>query len=114
MLIEGPLRISVVNPEDGQGWMLVIAFKQEFQAMGIPEQAVQFREYVQDLNATIYGLGSADEQNRAGMLIIQQIVEQILPHIESGDLVLEENIIIQIQQNSQVVALSDLLGSLEG
>ncbi|MCP4239952.1 MAG: transcriptional regulator, partial [bacterium] len=47
--------------------------------------------------------------NRAGMLIIQQIVEQLLPHVEAGDLEIAESIIIQIQQNSQVVALTDLL-----
>jgi hypothetical protein len=108
MLIEGPLRISVAETTDGQGWVLVLAFKPEFQALDIPAQGAQFRDYLQRLNDDIAGLKD-DDHNRAGMLIIQQIVEQLLPHVEAGELEIAESIIIQIEQNSQVVALTDLL-----
>jgi len=108
MLIEGPLRISVAENADGQGWVLVLAFKPEFQVLDVPAQGAQFRDYLQSLNDDIAGI-SEDDQNRAGMLIIQQIVEQLLPHVAAGELEVEESIIIQIQQNSQVVALTDLL-----
>ena len=108
MLIEGPLRISVAETTDGQGWVLVLAFKPEFQSLDIPAQGAQFRDYLQGLNDDIAAI-SDDDHNRAGMLIIQQIVEQLLPHVEAGELEVEESIIIQIEQNSQVVALTDLL-----
>jgi len=108
MLIEGPLRISVAENADGQGWVLVLAFKPEFQVLDVPAQGAKFRDYLQSLNDDIAGI-SEDDQNRAGMLIIQQIVEQLLPHVAAGELEVEESIIIQIQQNSQVVALTDLL-----
>jgi len=109
MLIEGPLRISVAEATDGQGWVLVLAFKPEFQALDVTAQGLQFRDYLQRLNTDIQGVTANDDPNRAGMLIIQQIVEQLLPHVEAGELDIEESIIIQIQQNSQVVALTDLL-----
>ncbi len=109
MLIEGPLRISVAEATDGQGWVLVLAFKPEFQALDLPAQGEQFKQYLQGLNGDIETVAADDDHNRAGMLIIQQIVEQLLPHVEAGDLDVAESIIIQIQQNSQVVALTDLL-----
>ncbi len=108
MLIEGPLRISVAETTDGQGWVLVLAFKPEFQVLDVPTQGAQFQDYLQQLNDDIASLDEGDH-NRAGMLIIQQIVEQLLPHVAAGELEIEESIIIQIQQNSQVVALTDLL-----
>ncbi len=109
MLIEGPLRISVAETTDGQGWVLVLVFKPEFQALDVPAQGAEFIEYVQGLNADIESISAEDDPNRAGMLIIQQIVEQLSPHIVAGELEIEESIIIQIQQNSHVVALTDLL-----
>ena len=108
MLIEGPLRISVAENADGQGWVLVLAFKPEFQVLDVQAQGAQFRDYLQRLNDDIAGIVE-DDHNRAGMLIIQQIVEQLLPHVAAGELEVEESIIIQIEQNSQVVALTDLL-----
>ncbi len=109
MLIDGPIRVSVAEAADGQGWVLVLAFKQEFQALDQAAQAEQFKGYLQRLNEDIAGIAAEDDPNRPGMLIIQQIVEQLLPHIEAGELDPGESIIIQIQQNSQVVALTDLL-----
>jgi hypothetical protein len=109
MLIEGPIRVSVAETADGQGWVLVLAFKPEFQALDIAAQAEEFRDYLAGLNADIAGITAEDDPNRPGMLIIQQIVEQLMPHIAAGELELSESIIIQIQQNSQLVALTDLL-----
>lgn len=109
MLIEGPIRVSVAEAADGQGWVLVLAFKPEFQVLDQTAQAEQFKGYLQQLNEDIAGITAEDDPNRPGMLIIQQIVEQLLPHIEAGELELSESIIIQIQQNSQLVALTDLL-----
>jgi len=52
-----------------------------------------------------------DERNRAGMAIIYQFADQLLPHILSGDLALEERIVLQIRQEAQAVALTDLLAT---
>lgn len=109
MLIAGPIRVTVAESADGQGWVLVLAFKPEFQALDMAAQADEFQDYLDGLNAGIAGITAEDDANLPGMLIIQQIVEQLLPHIAAGELELSESIIIQIEQNSQVVALTDLL-----
>jgi len=111
MLIEGPLKIAIAEPEDGQGKVLVIGFQPEFQSLNLAAQASHFRAYLTELQGYIESPGSTDERNRAGMLIVQQIAEQLLPHIESGDLALEETMTVQIRQSEQAVAVVDLLAS---
>ena len=109
MLIEGPLKIAIAEPEDGQGKVLVIGFQPDFQALDLSGQSRRFRAYLETLKQNIEAPEATDERNRAGMLIVQQIAEQLLPHIESGDLVLEETMTVQIRQNEQAVAVTDLL-----
>lgn len=108
MLIEGPLKISVAPPAGGQGRILVIGFTPEFQSLDLAEQGEEFGIYLQTLNEGI-NLLSPEDPNHQGMLIVQQICEQLHPHIASGDLVVEEPITIQIEQQ-QAVAITDLLG----
>ncbi|MCB1830051.1 MAG: transcriptional regulator [Chromatiaceae bacterium] len=109
MLIEGPLNIAIAEPADGQGKILVIGFQPEFQQLDLAGQSRQFNAYLEMLEESITGDDQIDERNRAGMLIVQQIAEQLLPHIESGDLALEETMTVQIRQSEQVVAITDLL-----
>ena len=109
MVIEGPMSITVADPADGQGKVLVLAFRPEFQALEMAEQGARFREYLENLAREIAAIPDESDRNRAGMLIIQQIGEELLPHIEAGELALEESIIIQIRQEGQAVALTDLL-----
>ena len=109
MLIEGPMNITITDPADGQGKVLVIIFTPEFQALPLEQQGRRFQEYMAKLAGHINGDDPVDEKNSAGMAIIYQFAEQLLPHIVSGDLALEERIVLQIRQESQAVALTDLL-----
>ncbi len=109
MKIEGPMNITIADPADGQGKLLVIQFTPEFQALETTQQSAEFKAYIEHLAEQISAITSEADQNRAGMLIIQQFAEQLLPHIDQGELALEEQIVLQIRQASQVVALTDLL-----
>ena len=40
------------------------------------------------------------DPNRQGMLTIQQIAEELLPHIESNEIPLEDAIIVKLQENN--------------
>lgn len=111
MLIEGPMNITISDPADGQGKVLVILFTPEFQALTLAEQGTQFQNYMGLLARHIDSKDAVDERNRAGMAIIYQFAEQLLPHILSGDLALEERIVLQIRQEAQAVALTDLLAT---
>jgi hypothetical protein len=111
MLIEGPLKIAIAEPADGIGKILVMGFQPDFQALPLPQQGEVLRRYLFDLEAAAMAIADPDDRNRVGMLIVQQIAEQLLPHVEAGELALEETITVQIRQDDQAVALTGLLGS---
>ncbi|TVO78387.1 transcriptional regulator [Sedimenticola selenatireducens] len=111
MLIEGPMNITISDPADGQGKVLVIVFTPEFQSLTVEEQGAQFQAYMAMLAQHINSQDAVDARNRAGMAIIYQFAEELLPHIVSGDLALEERIVLQLRQEAQAVALTDLLAS---
>ena len=71
MLIEGPLKIEIAEPADGQGKILVMAFQPDFQALEPATQAGRFRDYLSTLGRYTRGELPLDERNRAGMLQVQ-------------------------------------------
>ena len=111
MLIEGPMNISIAEPADGKGKVLVILFTPEFQALSLAGQGEVFRDYLQMLSDEIAAIDSEEDRNRAGMIIVQQFAEQLYPHITNGELALEERIVIQLRQETQAAVLVDLLGN---
>jgi hypothetical protein len=108
MQIEGPLRFSVAQDEQGNGYELFLDFQEDFRALSLPQQDQAFRDYLVDLGNQLAEM-AMDARNRQGMLIAQQIAEQLQPHISSGDLALSETINIHIRAGSPEVSLIDLL-----
>ncbi len=98
MLIEGPLNISVVDTDTGER-ELHLKFSAEFKALKLNQQCDSFHEFIHYLKTEIDILEESDP-NRHGMLTIQQIAEQMLPHIESNEIPLEDAIIVNIQADS--------------
>jgi hypothetical protein len=87
---------------------LHIDFTSEFQALEPSSQAQQFQDYLQELQRNIASLPEEDP-NRAGMLIVQQISEQLSPHIQRGDLELAETIIVEMGRDHSSDSLMNLL-----
>ena len=98
MLIEGPLNISVVDTDTGER-ELHLKFSAEFKALKLNQQCDSFHEFIHYLKTEIDILEESDP-NRHGMLTIQQIAEQMLPHIEANEIPLEDAIIVNIQADS--------------
>ena len=98
MLIEGPLNISIIENETG-GRELHLKFSPEFKALKLNQQCDSFHEFIHYLKSEIDVLEESDP-NRHGMLTIQQIAEQLLPHIESNEIPLEDAILVNIQADS--------------
>lgn len=107
MEITGPLKIGVMETPDRPGWELHIDFRPEFRSLPLAQQGEAFRAYISGLAADISTLAE-DDRNRQGMLMVQQIAEQLLPHVESGDLALGETIVVEIAQ-APVASLRDLI-----
>lgn len=106
MEIKGPLKVGVVEPSPQGNYELHINFTDAFRQADLASQGEQFRSYMADLaNALSGGLGPRDAQ---GVLLIQQICEQLRPHIEAGEVALGETLVIEVQR-APGVNLVDLL-----
>jgi hypothetical protein len=110
MLIEGPLKIAVLDDPAQPGRELHIDFTADFRALSQEEQAGAFALYLEQLRQSIATLAEADP-NRAGMLIVQQIAEQLLPHVANGELDLADTIIVEMGRDHSSNSLMGLLGS---
>ena len=110
MLIEGPLKIAVLDQPDQPGRELHIDFTEDFRSLEHSLQVQRFSEYLQSLGQGIESLGE-DDPNRQGMLIVQQIAEQLLPHIQGADLELDQTIIVEMGRDYTSDSLMSLLSS---
>ncbi|EGV50238.1 hypothetical protein [Candidatus Endoriftia persephone] len=108
MLIEGPLKIGVLDQPEMPGRELHIDFTPEFIALDAQAQGQQFQDYLKSLHEGIAKLAE-DDPNRAGMLIVQQISEQLFPHLASGDLELDETIVVEMGRDASSASLMNLL-----
>lgn len=106
MLIEGPLNISVIETDTG-GRELHLKFTPEFKALKHDKQCDSFHEFIHYLKTEIDVLEESDP-NRHGMLTIQQIAEQLLPHIEANEIPLEDAIVVNIQADSPFANILNL------
>lgn len=98
MLIEGPLQISIVETDTGDR-ELHLKFTAEFKALKLDQQCDSFHEFIHYMKTEIDVLEESDP-NRQGMLTIQQIAEQLLPHVESNEIPLEDAIVVNIHADS--------------
>jgi len=110
MLIEGPIKIGVLDDPGQPGRELHINFSAEFQALDLQGQAASFTRYLGELQQGIDALAEGDA-NRAGMLIVQQISEQLLPHVINGELELDETIVVEMGRDYSSDSLMSLLNS---
>lgn len=106
MEIKGPLKVGVVEPTPQGNYELHITFTEEFRHADLAAQGEQFRSYLADLGAALKG--DMDGRTAQGVLLIQQICEQLRPHIEAGEMALGETLVIEVQRTPGV-NLVDLL-----
>jgi hypothetical protein len=107
MDINGPIKVGVVEPSPQGDYELHISFTDEFKAAELAAQAETFRAYLGELGSALQG--ELDGRNAQGVMVIQQICEQLLPHIEAGDIPLAETLVVEVQRTPGV-NLVDLLG----
>ena len=107
MDIQGPIKIGVLSDPETAGWELQMKFTDDFKSADLEQQGRIFAAYLGELAREINGQ-DADDANRAGMLIVQQIGEQLLPHIQAGEIALEETMIVEIGRE-QAFSLTDLI-----
>ena len=106
MDIKGPLKVGVVEPSPDGNYELHIDFTDAFKAADVAAQGEQFRAYIAELDTALKG--NVDGRNAQGVMLIQQICEQLQPHIEGGEVALGETLVIEVQRTPGV-NLADLL-----
>ncbi len=107
MDIQGPIKIGVVNDPETTGWELHMNFSDDFKSADLAQQGQIFMDYLTTLGREI-SAREDDDQNRVGMLIVQQIGEQLLPYIQAGEMALEETMVVEIGRE-QAFSLTDLI-----
>ena len=113
MEINGPIRIGVIDREDAGGRELHFTFTEDFQKQDLQSQTNAFATYLQELQQAIFEYPESDP-NRQGMLLVQQVCEQMFPYIAEGEIALAETIVVALtpeQQASSEFKVIDLLNN---
>lgn len=98
MIVKGPLKVGVVDVPDA-GWTLQIDFRDGFRALPLDQQGAGFRSYLTRLSMDTQSMHGSDG-HLPGLLLLQQLVEQLLPLVEAGELELHETIRVQVAESS--------------
>lgn len=91
MKIDGPLLINVQDDDVQNKRTLEISFREEYQQLELSQRVSEMTKYIQSLfqNAQTLQDGQADKE---GLLLIMQICEQLLSHLQQDELDLAETI----------------------
>ncbi len=108
MEIDGPIRVGVVEPSPEGNYELHIRFTEEFQGLSLEQQGPEFLGYLQRLHTQVQA-PDLDDRTRQGMLLVQQICEQLAEPVAQGEIPLSETLVVEIQR-APGVNLTDLLG----
>jgi hypothetical protein len=96
MLIEGPLKVSVIEDPNATNAELHLDFTEGFRALPQAQQGAMVKDYVRRLQGDIFAEPEGSD-DRQGMLVLQQVAEKLLPHIVAGEVPLHETIVIELQ-----------------
>ncbi|HEC26880.1 MAG TPA: hypothetical protein ENI67_05665 [Gammaproteobacteria bacterium] len=100
MDINGPINLAIEEKSDGTGSAIHLSFTDIFRLLDLDKQKNVLDNYLDDLRKNIDI--EMKERERQGMLMVQQVVEQLYPHIVAGEIDLDETMIIDIVQDSGI------------
>ena len=104
MLPDGPIQVGVLVADDGLSYTLEIKFNKGFQVLSVAAQGTTFRSYVLQIQQDIEAM-DADSHDAEGAMIIFQVLAELLPHIEAGDLELEETLSVDVRADINLMNL---------
>jgi len=94
MEIQGPFTIAVNDNSETGLRELHMGFKPAFQQQDLQSRITAVNNYLLDLQKNIET--EIDANNQQGMITIMQISQELLPHLESDEIPLDETIVIEI------------------
>lgn len=105
MLIDGPLKLQVIENDGNRE--LHIKFKEDYQQLDLQNRVEKMKQHLKDLHAYYHASSEAAEQQ--GMQMIIQVVSQIIPLIETDEMVNDETIILELGKTSPI---NDLINNV--
>jgi hypothetical protein len=104
MLIEAPFKISVVEKADPESKELHLTFTEQFSSSELSERVNIVKGYLSELNNNLQKF-PADSKDKQGMMLVEQLVGELLPHITNDELELEETIVVEINKELGIASL---------
>jgi len=92
--IQGPFTIAVNDNSETGLRELHLGFKPAFQQLDLTSRLKMLADYLQDLQKDIDA--ETDANNQQGMITIMQVSQELMPHLKSDEIPLDETIVIEI------------------
>jgi len=106
MDITEPFTISVHDPEP-ELRELHLDFTEDFKQMSVDQRLECIRAYIESLITQSKAIEDANSQR--GVMTVIEIAEQLLPHIQSESLPLQQTLIVEMGEAAQGSSLNELL-----
>jgi len=85
-----------------------LSFTPVFQQMDVEQRLESMRGYIESMVAQ--AKLSNDEGTQRGLMMVIELTEQLLPHIQSGGMPLQETLIVEMGEGADGFSLDELLG----
>jgi len=106
---EAPFTAALVEQDNSKLRKLQLNFPAEFQQLDVTAQGAAIAAYITVLHQQVRAVedGSREQQ---GMLIVLQIAEQMLPHIQAGEMDLSQTIDVEVASGQPEEPVQTVLG----
>jgi len=105
--LPAPFDISVHDPQPRLR-ELHLSFTPEFQKMTVEQRLQALRTYIESMLEQAKSTGDAGTQK--GLMMVIELTEQLLPHIQSDSMPLQETLIVEMGEDASGASLDELLG----
>jgi len=102
-----PFDIAVHDPQPKLR-ELHLSFTSEFQQMTVEQRLHALRTYIESMLAQ--AKSTDDTGTQKGLMMVIELTEQLLPHIQSESMPLQETLIVEMGENASGASLDELLG----
>jgi len=102
-----PFSISVQDPTP-QLREMHLTFSTDFQSMTIDQRLESMRSYIESM--LVQAKATSDVNSQRGLMMVLELTEQLLPHIQSDGIPLQETLIVEIGEDADGSSLEELLG----
>ena len=101
-----PFSISVQDPTP-QLREMHLTFSTDFQSMTIDQRLESMRSYIESM--LVQAKATSDVNSQRGLMMVIELTEQLLPHIQSDSMPLQETLIVEIGEDADGSSLEELL-----